>query len=123
MWQGYNYQAFTPEEVKQGLFQDLLDYLMGYNKKNRERYYDIHITTDGYCWVIEWVEVNYNEQYGQDGKFEYIPADSCVMTAYRFPDGHSEYFATKAEFEEVLEDWLKENPGWVKNEYGLWSKI
>ena len=117
----YNYQAFTPDEVKKGLHLDLLNYLLEHNKKNETQYYDIHITTDGYCTIIEWIDVNYNQEYGPEGKFKFVPADSYVMVEKTFPDGHYDYFGSEEEFEEVLKDWLEENPGWVKTSYGTWT--
>ena len=75
----YNYQAFTPEEVEQGLHLDLLNYLLDHNKKNETQYYDIHITSDGYCTIIEWTDVMYDNKYGQEGKFEYVPYNGQVM--------------------------------------------
>lgn len=117
----YNSQAFTPEEIEQGLLHDLLNYLLDHNKKNNNQYYDIHITTDGYCTIIEWTDVDYNQEYGPDGKFEFVPAGSYVMIERTFPDGHYDYFSSDEEFEEVLKNWLEENPGWVKTSYGTWT--
>jgi len=117
----YNYQAFTPEEVKKGLHLDLLNYLLDHNRKNDTQYYDIHITTDGYCTIIEWVDVNYNHDYGTEGKFRFVPCDGVIMLERSFPDGHYDYFESDAEFNEKLDSWLKEHPGWVKGPYGNWT--
>ena len=117
----YNYQAFTPDEVEQGLHLDLVNYLLDHNKKNENQYYDIHITTDGYCIIIEWTDVSYDKHLGPEGKFEYVPGNGYVMIEKHFPDGHYDYFGSEEEFEEVLKDWLKENPGWVKTPYGTWT--
>ena len=117
----YNYQAFTPEEVEEGLHLDLLNYLLDHNKKNENQYYDIHITTDGYCTIIEWTNVNYDEKYGPDGKFEFVPSNGQVMLEFSFPDNHYEQFYSEEEYQERLQEWLKENPGWVKTHYGTWT--
>ena len=117
----YNYQAFTPDEVEQGLLNDLLNYLLDHNKKNKNQYYDIHITTDGYCSIIEWIDVSYNHDYGDEGKFEYVPYNGQVMLEYSFPDDHYERFYSEEEYQERLQEWLKENPGWVKTSYGTWT--
>lgn len=117
----YNYQAFTPEEVKQGLLNDLLNYLLDHNKKNKNQYYDIHITTDGYCSIVEWTDVSYNNEYGDEGKFEYVPYNGQVMLEFSFPDNHYERFYSEEEYQERLQEWLKENPGWVKTSYGTWT--
>ena len=115
----YNYQAFAPEEVEQGLHLDLLNYLLDHNKKNKNLYYDIHITTDGYCTIIEWTDVCYKD-IGPEGKFEYVPANGQVMLEYSFPDNHYEQFYSEEEYQERLQEWLKENPGWIKTSYGTW---
>lgn len=116
----YNSQAFTPEEVKQGLLNDLLNYLLDYNKKCKDGYYDIHITTDGYCSIVEWTSIMYKFE-GEEGKFEYVPADSYVMIEKIFPDNHTELCYSEEDYQERLDDFLKENPGWVKTHYGTWT--
>ena len=120
MTREYNYQAFTPDEVEEGLLNDLLNYLLEHNKKSKHQYYDIHITTDGYCSIVEWTDVNYND-IGQEGKFEYVPSNGQVMLEFTFPDNHYDYFYSEEEFNEVLKDWLEKNPGWVKTSYGTWT--
>jgi len=120
MNRNYNYQAFTPEEVEQGLFNDLLNYLLDHNKKNDKQYYDIHITTDGYCSIIEWTDVSYNSEYGDEGKFEFVDYDQVVMLEKEFPDNHTEMCWDEEDYKNRLDDWLKENPGWEKTEYGTW---
>ena len=116
----YNYQAFTPEEVEQGLVQDLINYLLDHNKKAKEQYYDIHITSDGYCTIIKWTDVNYKFK-DEEGRFDFIPSNGYIKLEYRFPDNHYEDFFSKEEYEERLREWLKENPGWVKGPYGTWT--
>lgn len=117
----YNSQAFTPEEVKKGLHLDLLNYLLEHNKKNENQYYDIHITTDGYCTIIEWKDVNYSQDYGPEGKFEYVPYNGLVMLEYDFPDNHREMCYDEEDYQERLKEFLEENPGWVKTSYGTWT--
>jgi hypothetical protein len=41
-----------------------------------------------------------------------------VMYVGCFPDNSTEYFESKYEFEEALNSWLKQHPGYFKNEYG-----
>jgi len=117
----YNSQAFTPEEVEKGLHLDLLNYLLDHNKKNETRYYDIHITTDGYCTIIEWTDVDYNQNYDSEGKFDFVPYNGQIMLEYIFPDNHCEMCYDEEDFEERLKAFLKENPGWVKTSYGTWT--
>ena len=116
----YNSQAFTPEEVKKGLLKDLLDYLLEHNRKNEEQYYDIHITTDGYCSIVEWTDVMYNQEYGPDAKFQFVDTDEVVMKEVCFPDNHYEYLF-EDEIDERFKEWLKDNPGWEKTTYGTWT--
>ena len=45
------------------------------------------------------------------------------MREYELPDKHFEYFTSDEEFNEYLEYWLKENPGWHKHEVmNVWVK-
>lgn len=116
----YNSQAFTPEEVKKGLLKDLLDYLLEHNRKAEEQYYDIHITTDGYCSIVEWTGVSYKFE-GEEGKFEFVPSDGYVVLERSFPDNHTELCYSEEDYQERLDEFLKENPGWVKTHYGAWT--
>ena len=116
----YNTQAFTPEEVEKGLLKDLLDYLIDYNKKCESGYYDIHICSDGYCTIVEWIDIDYKYE-AEQGKFEFVPSNGQVMLEYSFPDNHYEQFYNEEEYQERFQEWLKENPGWVKTPYGTWT--
>lgn len=120
MTREYNSQAFTPEEVEQGLLKDLLDYLLSYNQKCESGYYDIHITSDSYCTIVEWIDVNWKFK-GEEGKFDFIPSNGYVKLEYSFPDNHYEFFDSEEEYQEALNEWLKEHPEWVKTEYGTWT--
>lgn len=121
MDRNYNSQAFTPEEVKKGLLKDLLNYLLDHNQKNEDQYYDIHITTDGYCSIVEWTDVNYDSKYGPEGKFEFVDSNQVVMLEKEFPDNHTELCYNEEDYEERLKDFLDKNPGWVKNQWGCWT--
>ncbi len=118
----YNSQAFTPEEVEKGLLQDLLNYLLDYNQKCESGYYDIHICSDGYCTIVEWLDINFKFR-GEEGAFKYVPADGYILREFHFPDNHYEMFETEEEYNEALKDWLKKNPGWEKTEYGTWTNV
>ena len=117
----YNSQAFTPEEVEKGLHLKLLNCLLELNKESEKHYNDIHITTDSYCTIIEWESVPYSHEYG--GRFEYIDDDHVVMFEGHFPDGHYDYFFSEEDFKEHLNEWLKENPEWVKNKFGIYTEV
>ena len=120
MGRDYNYQAFTPDEVEKGLLQDLLNYLLEHNRKAEEQYYDIHISSDGYCTIVEWVDVNYQMQQ-EEGRFAFVPYNGYVMLEFSFPDNHYEVCYSEEDYQERLEKWLQENPGWVKTHFGTWT--
>lgn len=108
----FNSKAFTPEEVEKGLHLDLIKYLLDYNSKSDDYYEDIHITSDGYCTIVEWCDVCLDKEI-PSGKFEFVGEDQYVMTNITFPDNHSE-FLFEGEIEERANEWLKEN----KEEFG-----
>lgn len=113
-----NSQSFSPEEVKKGLLKDLLNYLLDYNKKSEHGYYDIHITSDSYCTIVEWAHVLYQFK-DEEGKFVYVDSDGVVLKEVRLPDGNYDLFYPE-EVEEKLIQWHKDNPGWVKTSHGTW---
>ena len=115
----YNYQSFTPEEAEQGLHLEFLNTLLNYNKVSKDHYNDIHLTTDGYCTIIEWETIPYNHEYG--GSFKYVGEDEVIMLERHFPDNHTELCYNEEDYQEKLAEWLKENPGWVKTSYGTWT--
>lgn len=120
MGKDYNFQAFIPDEVEKGLLQDLLNYLLEHNRKAEHQYYDIHITSDGYCTIVEWVDVNYDMQE-EEGHFAFVPHNGQVMLDFMFPDNHYELCYSEKDYQERLTEWLKENPGWVETPYGNWT--
>ena len=115
----YNYEAFTPEDVNDGLLKDLLEYLLAHNRKSTRAYYDFHVTSDGYCTIVEWVSVPYEDEH-YNGEFVFKDEDEYVMKEIIYPDNSCEYIWPDEE-KEKLDEWLKENPGWYKNQYGVWS--
>ena len=118
----YNSVAFTPEEVNQGLHTDLITYLVNYNAQGKsDDYYEIHITSDGYCMIIEFDKVPNNHAFG--GTFKYVDESDgdIVMKEYIFPDNHTELCYNEDDYKERLDTFLKENPGWVKNSYNCWT--
>ena len=84
----YNSQAFTPEEVKKGLHLDLIKYLLDYNQKAEGYFNDIHIDTDGYCVIIEWVTESYKDACSG---FEFVGCDEEVLKLVHFPDNSYGY--------------------------------
>lgn len=118
MERNYNEEVFTPEDVEAGLLNDLLKHLLDHNVKSDRAYYDIHITSDGYCTIVQWVSVPYNDEH-YNGEFVYIDEDQVVMTEFRFPDNSSEYILPGTE-EDAMKEWLADNPDWYKNDQGIY---
>ena len=116
----YNSMAFTPEESKAAA--ELLNTLMRFNTLSKEHYNDIHVTTDGYCTIIEWVCVPYSHEWG--GKFDYIDEEHYPLYAYEMPSGITEYFANEHEYELALIEFLRKNPDyyWDNNAWKWKSK-
>ena len=112
-----NSVAFTPEDVQKNLHLDLINYLLSYNQKSEDYYFDIHITTDRFCTIVEFACVSYEEI--NDNGFVFMDDDHFLLKRVVFPDGHYD-FLDDDEAEEVFNNWLKEHPGWVKDEFGRW---
>ena len=105
----YNSQGFTPEEVEKKLHLDLINYLVDFNTKSDKRYYDIHISTIDHCVLVEWATNHYESVRG--GRFKFVDEDQVVMTEKIFPDNHTELCYNEADYNERLNEFLKENPG------------
>lgn len=105
----YNETAFTPEEVDRGAHLDLIKYLLSYNEKAEHRYNDIHITSDGYCTIVQWVDCDY--ECDDTAKFRFVDEDQYVMTEYRLPDNSTVMCFDKDEYKEYLEEYLDKNKG------------
>lgn len=115
----YNEEAFTPDEVEKGLHIELLNTLLSINSKRAgEAYYDIHITSDGYCTIIQWDTV-FDGVYGED-YFQYVDENQVIMTEVTYPDNSYEYVFPE-EADHALEKWLKEHPEWHRNDLGMWT--
>jgi len=83
-------------------------------------YNDIRIhTEDNNAYVVEWVQLPWNREWG--GKFSYVDENQVVMTEEVFPDNHIEYCLDEEDYKERLEEFLKNNQGWVKTSYGTWT--
>ena len=112
-----NSQAFKPEEVKKGLLKDFLTMLLTISSKFEDSYYDIHITTDGYCIIVEWVDCFYN--YPSD-QFKLVTENQAVMTELRYPDDSYEYVFPE-EVDEKFQEWHKAHPEWIQTPCGTWT--
>ena len=113
-----NSVAFTPEEVKQNLHMGLIVYLLSFNQKSENSFFDIHITTDGLCTIVEFANITRGINDTLEG-FVYMDEDHYLLKRVEFPDGHYDYLDDN-EAEDVFNDWLKEHPGWEKDKFGRW---
>ena len=117
--ENYNSMSFTPEEVKQGLHTKLIKYLLDYNKDCEQHYNDIHITTDGYCLIVEWASIPYDHAWG--GSFQYVDFDEVIMHEVHLPDGSSVLSRDEQEDAEIIQDFLNKNSDykydWITREF------
>lgn len=114
-----NSAAFTPEEVEEGLLQDLLNYLLDYNRKSKKAFYDIHLYSDGYCTCIDWVDRFYDMDW-EDDKFVLLKSDEVIQKEVRFPDDHYELMYPE-DVDDRLREWHEKHPEWIKTPYGTWT--
>ena len=114
-----NSQAFTPEEVAKGLHLKFIGHLLEISNEMEKCYFDIHITSDGYCTIVEWVDVLYDERECED-RFEFVKYNQVIMQELDFPDRHTEYCFPE-EADERIAEWHREHPEWVKTSYGTWT--
>jgi hypothetical protein len=82
---------------------------------------DIHTYEEETAIIVKWVQIPYDRDYG--GEYRYVDEDEDVMVEFRFPDNHYEHFLSRKEAAAALQEWLKENPGWLENEYGIWHHV
>ena len=116
-----NSVAFTPEDVQKNLHLDLINYLLSFNQKSENSFFDIHITTDGFCTIVEFANITRGINDTSEG-FVYMDEDHYLLRRVEFPDGHYDYFNDDAA-EEVFNNWLREHPGWKKDEFGRWCLV
>ena len=113
----YNTQIFDKkdkEQVKQ--FYNLLKLLMVDNDKG---YNDLHIYQDDFYYIIEWVQNDWSNEYNTNNHWRLLEPEDTIYTDIYLPD-HTYQSIPKGTEEEFMINWHKENPGWFKNEYGVW---
>lgn len=116
-----NSMSFTPEEVEKNLHTDLLDYLLKYNLSTPENsFLDIHVTSDSYCTIVEWAQVNYDESMNTG--FSYIDEEHVPARIVTFPDQHCE-LCFEDEADEAWDNWIKAHPEWRQDERGRWEEV
>lgn len=115
-----NSQYFDKEQIEAGELKTLLDYLMTEAYGKGQYYNDIHIKpADLGAFIVEWVQVPWSHEFG--GHFEYLEEDEQIFKEIHLPDNTYQYILADEDENEFLDEWLKDNPGWVKNDYGMWT--
>lgn len=109
-----NSMAFTPEEIPAA--KDFIEALIDFNVKSEKSYNDIHIHTDGYCLIVDWMHKTYEYDHR---KYTILDEDERIYTEVHLPD-NSYIEVPKGEEDQALEEFLKDNPGWYKGDYGVW---
>lgn len=120
-----NYIKFNLEEQKKGLHTKFIETLLEYNRTSTDGYFEILITPAGYedTITIEFIQNYYDRQrdrHDNEDHFKAVGPDDHIMFEYQFPDDHFEWVESIEEGEERVEEWLKNNPGWIKTGYGRW---
>lgn len=113
-----NSVSFSKEDVEAGLHLDFIKQLIDYNYKTSSGFYnDIHIKYDGFTTLVEWFENSLDEYFGD---FEFVDSEHEVMYIGTMPDSTYDYYGSKDEYNKAFEDFLKKNPWYTKNEFGVW---
>lgn len=114
-----NEQYYSKEQIKKKEHLKLLDTLMSECYGAKEGYNDIHIVPiDCGAFSIQWIQTNPEHS---SARFAPVDDDETIMKEYSLPDNSYIYFQDEEEYKEYLKDWLKENPGWEKTQYGTWT--
>ena len=107
-----NYQVFIPEEKEKCL--KFIGVLIEMNQ-------EIRISNDGYCTIVEWID---NTAEDDMERFAFLDYDMGTYTAVKLPDNSYVNvfdFEDKTE-DEVINEWLKDNPRWKKGTYGWYQE-
>lgn len=103
----FNSISFSPEEVEAGLLAQQINTMLDFNKNSQDFSYDIHLWTDGYSTVLDFVQTPNDGSYG--GGFAFIDEDQEILSRVRYPDGSSE-LCYPDEVEEKKADWKAAHP-------------
>ena len=75
----------------------------------KNSYFDIHITTDGYCTIVEFAPLDYALSADIEG-FVFMDEEHYLVKRVDFPDGHYDYYESDEAANTALEEWLKTHP-------------
>ena len=113
----YNQQVFSKDDKEQvNQFLDFLKILMISNEKH---YNDIHIYQDDFYYIVEWVQNRWIDDYGSNNYWKLLNCEDAIYTEIYLPNRTYQWIPKGTE-DEFMKEWHKENPGWVKTEYGTW---
>lgn len=120
MNRNYNVQFFGKEDVKKGLHLEFINSLLMFASKSECGYYnDIHVTTDGETIEVEWCQRFYD--CDDEGKFQFVDSDEIVMIEREMPDNTYRYFLDEEDYNNQLNEFLKEHPSYYKTQFGRWA--
>ena len=82
---------------------------------------DVHL----YREAEDIIVVEFRQLYTDyNGCFKFVDDDEEIYKEYQLPDETYIWLPKEGdEFEEYLKTWLKEHPGYEKNEWGVWHKV
>lgn len=116
-----SYMIFSKKDQEKGLHLKFLNYLLEFNRESDDHFVEILIKPEDCNFLtIEWIENYYETEEEYSTHYKPVSTDQYVMMEFEFPDGHYEYVESYEQGNELLQEWLKENPGWEKTEYGRW---
>lgn len=116
-----NSMIFSRKDQEKGLHLKLINTLIEFNKESNDHFVEILIKPEDCNFLeVEWIENYYKTEEEYSTHYKPVSTDQYVMMEYEFPDGHYEYVESYEQGNELLQEWLKENPGWEKTEYGRW---
>lgn len=117
-----NAAYFSKDDVKAGLFDELLKTLIDYGSKSKDGYCDIRVRPgDSGSMVVEWAYKSWGRPDALG--FAFTDEDHILATVCRLPDNSEILCRTDREAEDLLADFLKENPYYEKDEYGFWRDM
>lgn len=118
-----NSKHYSWEEAKKGMLNDLIDFLRKQSEQSRTYFNDIHILFDDYGPCVEWIDRPYDSDSAVfTGEFRFVDEDQVVLYERTLPDNSVIYVYDEEEYQNDLNEFLKEDPDWDKNEFGNWYR-
>lgn len=116
-----NSQYFNAASVEAGEMDEFIKILNKQSYGKSSYYNDVHhYPVDCGAFIVEWIQRPWDNSFDA-GRFTTLAPDEVKMIEKTFPDGHYERFFDEEEYNEAFEQWLKDNPHWVRTPYGTWT--